>query len=216
MAEALSFGQNRRWRRFLASRIDVPPGATVLDVATGTGGVALEIAGRTGARVIGMDQSPEMLAAGRGRLAREGMDGRVRLVQGQAERLPFRDGAFGALTFTYLLRYVDDPAATLREMARVVRPDGIIASLEFAVPERPGWRAAWLVYTRALLPLGGLVASAQWYRTGRFLGPSISDFSRRYPLPEQARMWREAGIARVRYRTMSLGGGVVVWGERSG
>jgi demethylmenaquinone methyltransferase/2-methoxy-6-polyprenyl-1,4-benzoquinol methylase len=216
MAEALSFGQNRRWRRFLVSRIHVPPRATVLDVATGTAGVAIELAGRTGARVVGLDQSPEMLAAGRQRLAQAGMDGDVRLVQGHAERLPFPDEAFDGLTFTYLLRYVEDPAATLRELARVVRTGGTIASLEFAVPERIGWRTAWLVYTRALLPVGGLLASTQWYRTGRFLGPSITDFYRRYPLSEQARMWQEAGIARVRYRTMSLGGGVVMWGERRG
>jgi demethylmenaquinone methyltransferase/2-methoxy-6-polyprenyl-1,4-benzoquinol methylase len=216
MAEALSFGQNRRWRRFLVSRINVPPSAAVLDVATGTAGVAIELAGRTGARVIGLDQSPEMLAAGGERLAQAGMDGDVRLVQGQAERLPFADEAFDGLTFTYLLRYVEDPAATLRELARVVRTGGTIASLEFAIPERIGWRAAWLVYTRALLPVGGLLASTQWYRTGRFLGPSITDFYRRYPLSEQARMWQEAGIARVRYRTMSVGGGVVMWGERRG
>ena len=137
------------------------------------------------------------------------------LVLGQAERLPFPDGAFDALSFTYLLRYVDDPAATLSELARVVRPGGTVASLEFAVPVHPLFRAAWMAYTRVVLPASGRLASVEWYRTGRFLGPSITRFYRRYPLEEQGRMWRDAGIERVRYRTMSLGGGIVMWGSRA-
>jgi demethylmenaquinone methyltransferase/2-methoxy-6-polyprenyl-1,4-benzoquinol methylase len=188
----------------------------MLDVATGTAAVALEILRRTGGRVVGVDQSPEMLAAGKDRGRRAGVSGRLSLVQAKAERLPFGDATFDGLSFTYLLRYVDDPVATMRELARVVRPGGIIANLEFAVPDHPVWRAAWLVYTRALLPAGGRLASRAWYRTGRFLGPSISDFDRRYPLPEQGRMWRDAGIENVRYRAMSLGGGVVIWGTRRG
>jgi len=216
MAELLSFGQNRRWRRFMVSRLPDLPGARVLDVATGTGGVAVEIVRRTGARVVGLDQSPEMLSGARRALAGAGMDGRVRLVLGQGERLPFPDGAFDAVTFTYLLRYVNDPSATLRELARVVRPGGVLANLEFMVPPNAAWRAAWILYTRVGLPLGGLTASREWFRTGRFLGPSISGFYRRYPLSEQGRWWREAGILPVRYRTMSLGGGVVIWGTKSG
>jgi len=215
MAQALSFGQNRRWRRFLVGRLGAGPRWTVLDVATGTAGVALEAARRTGARVVGVDQSPEMLASGRDAIGRAGMDGRVALVLGQAERLPFPDGAFDALSFTYLLRYVDDPAATLSELARVVRPGGTVASLEFAVPVHPLFRAAWMAYTRVVLPASGRLASVEWYRTGRFLGPSITRFYRRYPLEEQGRMWRDAGIERVRYRTMSLGGGIVMWGSRA-
>ena len=214
MAEALSFGQNARWRRFLASRVPAGVDSRVLDVATGTAGVAIELARLTGARVVGIDQSPEMVRWGREAIRRAGLDDRIRLVLGQAERLPFPDGSFDHLTFTYLLRYVDDPAATLRELARVVRPGGIVACLEFSVPLNPLWRAAWFAYTRTALPLAGLLASREWYRTGRFLGPSISRFYRRYPLERQASMWSEAGLERVRYRTMSLGGGIVMWGEK--
>jgi demethylmenaquinone methyltransferase/2-methoxy-6-polyprenyl-1,4-benzoquinol methylase len=215
MAEALSFGQNGRWRRFLVSRIEAGPRSEVLDVATGTAGVALEVARRTGARVVGVDQSPEMLACARRAVRGAGMNGRVALVLGQAERLPFPDAAFDALSFTYLLRYVDDPARTLRELARVVRPGGTVAGLEFAVPVHPAWRAAWFAYTRTLLPAVGRLASVEWYRTGRFLGPSITRFYRSYPLAEQGRMWRDAGIDRVRYRLMSLGGGIVMWGSKA-
>ena len=67
---------------------------------------------------------------------------------GRAERLPFPDETFDALTFTYLFRYVDDPAAAMRELARVVRPGGTIATLEFHVPEQPLLRAGWYAYTR--------------------------------------------------------------------
>jgi demethylmenaquinone methyltransferase/2-methoxy-6-polyprenyl-1,4-benzoquinol methylase len=98
----------------------------------------------------------------------------------------------------------------------VVRPGGTLANLEFLVPPNPVWRAAWVLYTRVGLPVGGLVASREWWATGRFLGPSISGFYRLHPLSEQGRWWRDAGLAPVRYRPMSLGGGVVIWGTKPG
>ena len=79
----------------------------------------------------------------------------MRLVVGQAERLPFPDNSFDALTFTYLLRYVADPAATLRELARVLKPGAAIASLEFSVPRTRFWRFWWWLYTRGILPVAG-------------------------------------------------------------
>ena len=117
----LSLGQDPRWRRFLVSRIEVGRDDTVLDVATGTAAVAIELVRRTGCSVVGLDQSPEMLAAGRERVEAAGLADRIRIVEGSAEQLPFPDGSFDALTFTYLLRYVEDPAATLAELARVVQ-----------------------------------------------------------------------------------------------
>ena len=135
-------------------------------------------------------------------------------MEGRAERLPFDDGSFDALTFTYLLRYVDDPAATLRELARVVRPGGTIAALEFGLP-RGVWRAAWEVYVRAVLPLAGRALSRGWYEVGRFLGGSIRDLYTRLPLERQVELWRDAGIHDVHARSLSLGGGVVVWGRRA-
>jgi demethylmenaquinone methyltransferase/2-methoxy-6-polyprenyl-1,4-benzoquinol methylase len=212
LAEVLSFGQNGRWRRFRVSRLDVGPGQRVLDVATGTAGVAIAIAAGTGARVVGLDQSPEMMAGGRRAAEDAGVP--VSFVLGQGERLPFDHGAFDAVTFTYLLRYVDDPPATLRELARVLRPGGVLANLEFLVPSNPVWHAAWLLYTRVGLPVGGRLASREWQATGRFLGPSISGFYREHPLTEQGGWWRGAGISPVRYRPMSLGGGIVIWGTK--
>jgi len=205
-AALLSFGQDPRWRRFLVSR--VPPGVRVLDVATGTGAVARELLAR-GCSVVGLDQSPAMLAEARRRLPPE-----VELVEASADSLPFPDGVFDALTFTYLLRYVDDPGATLRELTRVVRPGGTVAALEFAVP-RGLWRPAWELYVRVGLPTAGRVLSPGWHEVGRFLGPSIRGFYERYPLPAQLELWRAAGIRDVRARRMSLGGGVVISGTKT-
>jgi demethylmenaquinone methyltransferase/2-methoxy-6-polyprenyl-1,4-benzoquinol methylase len=215
LEELLSFGQNRRWRRAMVDAVADGRPHTVLDVATGTAGVALMLAGRTGADVTGVDLTEAMLHRGRVRvdLAREP---RVRLAVARAEELPFPDAAFDALTFTYLLRYVADPAATLRELARVVRPGGVVASLEFAVPPPPVWLPAWRLYTRVVLPAAGFVTGGrEWAHVGRFLGPSIEDHYRRYPVERHVEMWREAGLEDVRVRTMSLGGGLVMRGRRT-
>jgi demethylmenaquinone methyltransferase/2-methoxy-6-polyprenyl-1,4-benzoquinol methylase len=210
----LSLGQDPRWRRFLVSRVDVGPDYEVLDVATGTAAVAIELARATGCSVVGLDQSTEMLATARVRVEAAGLSERIRLVAGDAQRLPFEDASFDALTFTYLLRYVDDPAATMRELARLVRRGGTIAMLEFAVP-RGAWRPAWELYVRAGLPLAGRAISPGWREVGSFLGGSIRDFWRRHSLESLLELWRAAGVEDVRARRLSLGGGIVVWGRRA-
>ena len=203
---ALSFGQDPRWRRLLVSRLP-NDGGEVLDVATGTGLVAKALVER-GFRVTGVDQSPEMLA-----LARQRFGDRVELVEASADELPFADRSFDHLTFTYLLRYVDDPAATLRELARVVRPGGTVAMLEFGLP-RGVWRPPWDLWVGVGLPLAGRLLSPGWHEVGRFLGPSIRRFHAALPEPQLVALWRAAGIADVRVRRPSLGGGLVVWGRR--
>lgn len=215
-ASLLSFGQDPRWRRFLASRVEAGPGDTILDVATGTAAVARELTSRSGCRVVGVDQSAEMLAEGRRQVARAGVSSLVELRQAQAEKLPFDDAAFDGLTFTYLLRYVDDPAATMREVARVVKPGGTIAMLEFFTPANPLARISWEGYVRYGLPLLGRLIAPGWHEVGRFLGPSIRRFWTAYPLERLLELWREAGIEDVRVRRLSLGGGIVVWGRRGG
>jgi demethylmenaquinone methyltransferase / 2-methoxy-6-polyprenyl-1,4-benzoquinol methylase len=208
-ARLLSFGQDPRWRRSLVSRVQAGPGDTVLDVAAGTGAVSIELVRQKGCSVVALDQSPEMLAVARGRVPAG-----VRLVEGEADHLPFPDGSFDALTFTYLFRYVDDPGATLRELARVVKPGGTIAALEFGVPANRLARALWRLYVRAGLPLAGRLISTGWLDVGRFLGPSIEELWRRLPLDRQLELWREAGIEDVRFRRLSFGAGVVTWGRR--
>jgi demethylmenaquinone methyltransferase/2-methoxy-6-polyprenyl-1,4-benzoquinol methylase len=215
LSAALSFGQDPRWRGAMVAAVAASPTERVLDVATGTGLVARELVRRYGCSVVGLDQSAEMLAGARRRLGAEpALAQRIELVRGEAERLEFAEAEFDHLTFTYLLRYVDDPGATLAGLARVVRPGGRIASLEFGLPEPPIWRPLWWLYTRIGLPGLGRLFGRDWYEVGRFLGPSIEALYDRWPLDRQRELWASAGISQVRQRRMSLGGGVVTWGVR--
>ena len=215
LAELLSFGQDRRWRDEMVGHVVDREPARILDVACGPAAVTCALAGRTSARVVGLDLSVDMLTEGVANVSRSGFGDRVSMVLGRGEQLPFEDGAFDGLTFTYLLRYVADPAATIAELARVVRPGGPIASLEFAVPPKSGWRAAWWLYTRGVLPVAGLATGGPaWFHVGRFLGPSISSHYGQYPIPWTLEAWHDAGIDDVAHRSMSLGGGLVVWGVR--
>ena len=216
LSAALSFQQDPRWRRALVDAIAPRAGQRILDVATGTGMVAAELLARErDCMVVGLDQSEQMLARARARFAAGPDSGRVELIAGQAERLPFADATFDALTFTYLLRYVDDPPATMRELARVLRPGGRIASLEFGVPPRAIPRLAWRLYTAVGLPALGRIFSREWYEVGRFLGPSIAGFYARHPLPAIVGYWQAAGLRDVRVRRMSLGGGIVMSARRA-
>jgi len=216
LAEVLSFGQNGRWRRAMVDQvIDAEP-QRILDVATGTAGVALHLARRSTGRIVGLDLTEAMLRRGQANVRRTGAGSRIDLVAGSADQLPFPDNAFDALTFTYLLRYVADPAATLRELARVVKPGAPVASLEFHVPPQPFWRFWWWLYTRTLLPAAGRLAGRSWFEVGRFLGPNISEHYRRCPLPWTVDAWRDAGFVDVGVRLMSLGGGLVMWGTKDG
>jgi len=200
-----SFGQDPRWRRALVAEVRADADDVVLDVATGTGLVAVELARRYGSRVVALDRSVDMLAEA---ARRNGLISA--LVNARAERLPFADATFDHVTFTYLLRYVDDPAATVRELARVLKPGGRLAALEFGVPSSPLAFVLWRLYTRAMLPLAGWLVSRRWRDVSAFLGPSIERFYRAHPQREVERYWREAGLADVRARRMSLGGGIVM------
>ncbi len=182
----------------------------MLDVATGTGAVARELVRRHGCRVVGLDQSAAMLEE-----ARRTLPPRVELVLGEAQSLPFDEASFDGLTFTYLLRYIDDPATTLHELARVVKPGGTIASLEFGVPENAAARVVWDAYVGVGLPLAGRAVGRGWEEVGRFLSTSIESFWERYPLEAQLAWWEEAGIADVYVRRLTFGAGVVVWGRRA-
>lgn len=216
LAEVLSFGQNARWRKELVARIASADPKLVLDVATGTAGVAIALATHTRANVIGVDISEAMMERGRRRVSSEGLADRVRLESGRAEELAFANASFDAVSFTYLLRYVEDPAATINELVRVLRPGGVLACLDFFVPPNPAWRAAWWFYTRAVLPAAGLLfGGTVWWRVGRFLGPNISSHYRRWPLQRIVAAWEAAGMVDVEHRVMSVGGGVVMWGRKA-
>jgi demethylmenaquinone methyltransferase / 2-methoxy-6-polyprenyl-1,4-benzoquinol methylase len=214
-ARLLSLGQDPRWRRFLVSRLPVEPDEAVLDVATGTAAVALELVRQKGCSVVGVDQSPEMLEEARRRVRLAAETERVRLVEAGAGDLPFEDATFGGLTAAYLLRYLDDLPTGLRELARVLRPGATAAALDFGVPPAPLPRAAWNLYVDVGLPALGRAISPGWREVGRFLGASIREFDARFPLPRLVALWHEAGFQDVRARRLSLGGCTVVWGRRA-
>ena len=215
LAELLSFGQNRRWRAEMVSHVAPAPGGTVLDVATGTAGVAIRLAERSRTTVVvGLDITEPMLRRAAANVESRRLGDRILLVAGRAEELPFADASVDALTFTYLLRYVSDPAATLSEMARVVRGGSAVACLDFTVPPRLRWRALWWLYTRLVLPVAGRPFGREWYDVGRFLGRSISSFHRRHPPEAVVAAWEAAGLTCEGVRLMSLGGGLVMWGRK--
>jgi demethylmenaquinone methyltransferase/2-methoxy-6-polyprenyl-1,4-benzoquinol methylase len=215
LAQILSFGQDLRWRSAMVERVVGVEPQLMLDLACGPCTVTKKLSTVMSGHIVSLDLSEAMLDQGRRVVERSSLTSRVSLVRARAEQLPFADATFDALTFTYLLRYVEDPAATLREVARVVKPGGAISSLEFSVPPRPGWRVAWWLYTRILLPVGGFLTGGRaWWDAGRFLGPSISRHYRLYSLEWTRDAWRRAGIDHVEVRRMSLGGGVIISGYR--
>ena len=205
----LSFGQDARWRARLVQSVQAEPDDRVLDVATGTGLVARALRERYGCEVVGLDRSADMLSRAAAR------DGHIPLVRARAESLPFADDSFDHVTFTYLMRYVDDPAATMRELARVVRPGGRLVALDFGVPPNPIVRALWQVYTTIGLPLVGRVISERWSSVGAFLRGSIERFDREHGADVE-RDWTDAGLREIRVERMSFGAGVVMSAVKAG
>jgi demethylmenaquinone methyltransferase / 2-methoxy-6-polyprenyl-1,4-benzoquinol methylase len=212
-ALVLSLFQYRRWHRFLLSRLHLPPGARVLDMATGTGALAFDLFSRTDSIVTGADITRPMLLQAQAR-ADEQPDDRLRLIECSAEAPPFAAESFDAITFAYLLRYVSGVPVTLQGLARLLRPGGTMASLDFAVPHG-AWYPPWRLYTDVVLPAGGRLFSREWHDVGSFLGPSIRDFYRRWPEGRLLDTWREAGFSDVHSRRLSLGGAIVIWGTKA-
>jgi len=210
----LSYGQYRRWHRSLVERLTLPAPALVLDMATGTGAVAFRVARRPQVRVIAADITRAMLLQAQARAARDGQSAAIDLIECTAEAIPFPDAAFDAVIFTYLLRYVSDVPGTLRELARVLRPGGMMLSQDFAVP-RGVFYPLWRLHTDVVLRLGGALISPGWGRAGAFLGGSIRDFYRRWPEERILRAWRDAGIVDVQSKRLSLGGAIVIWGRKA-
>ena len=213
-SQLLSFFQANAWRKFLVSRLSASPGDTLLDICTGTAGVALDMVEATGTTVVGVDLSAEMLRFAQNNVKHEEKTEQVSLVLGRAETLGFSDNSFDAVCFTYLLRYVDKPKATLEEIIRVLKPHGQLISLEFGVPGNPVIRQFWKAYTRLALPLAGWMTSPSWHYVGNFLGPSITEFYKSHPLPDIKQMWVDLGIANVQVKELTMGGGVVMWGTK--
>ena len=214
--DLFSFFQYRRWRRYLVSRLPSGSDATVLDLCTGTAGVAMQAARTHQCRVVGVDLSPKMLSRAQHNLSSNGLASQVTLVMGRAESLAFADDCFDAVCVTFLLRYVDDPESTMLEIIRVLKPGGCLLSLEFSVPRNPIAQVLWHVYTRALLPMAGALVSRGWRNVGAFLGPSISHLYQSYTEDNLRVLWLRLGILDVQVKRLSLGGALVMWGAKAG
>ena len=183
----MSLGQDGRWRREMVSRIGDASGPRILDVAAGTGLVSRALARyRPDARITALDPSETMLSTGVTENGAAGLATRIAPVLGRAEALPFRDATFDAVTFTYLLRYVDDPPEAVRELARVLRPGGTLASLEFHVPDDPVLRLGWRWYTRYALPAIGAAVSPAWRGPARSSGRASNGSSNERPCPNRS------------------------------
>ncbi|HEU0031356.1 MAG TPA: bifunctional demethylmenaquinone methyltransferase/2-methoxy-6-polyprenyl-1,4-benzoquinol methylase UbiE [Kofleriaceae bacterium] len=186
----LSLGLDKSWRRRTVRALNLGEQPRVLDLATGTGDLAIDIARMApGATVIGLDPSHEMLAVAERKLARRELGDRVSLVVGDAQQLPYRNCELDAVTIAFGIRNVPDRMQALREMARVVRPGGRIAILELCEPKRGVLGKLARLHTRHVVPrLGALLSGAREYR---YLQTSIAAFP---PAEEFAAMMERAGL----------------------
>ena len=205
MNDLMSFGAHRLWKQFALSQTGLRPGRRALDVAGGTGDLAMGMlrqVGKTG-RVVLSDINPSMLDVGRDRLLDRGFVGNLECMVADAERLPFEDDSFDCVTIGFGLRNVTDKAAALRSMYRVLKPGGQLLVLEFSKPVAPGLVPLYDAYSFNVLPLLGrfVAGDAASYR---YLAESI----RMHPDQETLlEMLRAAGFAQARYHNLS--GGIV-------
>ena len=205
MNDLMSLGIHRAWKQDFAARSGVLPGDRVLDLAGGTGDIAALMSKRVGAngKVVLTDVNEAMLDVGRRRLEDRGIVSNVEFALVDAEKLPFADGEFNAVTIAFGLRNVTDKDAALREMHRVLRPGGRAMILEFSKVQAEPLKKIYDTWSFGVLPvLGKLVASDE--DSYRYLAESIRKHP---PQDELAAMMREAGFADVAYRNLT--GGIV-------
>jgi demethylmenaquinone methyltransferase/2-methoxy-6-polyprenyl-1,4-benzoquinol methylase len=211
MNRLMTGGRDRAWRRAAARAADPPPGSLALDLATGTGDLALALLAQTRVRaVVGVDFVEGMLRLGRAKLAAQG-ERRVALLAGDALRLPFADASFGCVASAFLLRNLADLRAGLAEMRRVTAPGGTVAALEITQPALPGWREIFRLYFHHVVPaVGALVAGDRAAYT--YLPRSVD----RFVTPaELARLMAAVGLADVRVRRVGLGTVTIHVGRRA-
>lgn len=197
----LSLGIDQRWRRKAVQALELPAAARVLDLATGTADLALLIARQgPGVRVVGLDPAERMLAVGREKTRKAGVDDRVELITGDAETLPFPDQSFDGVTIAFGIRNVPDRPKALREMLRVTRPGGRVAVLELSEPRGGIISRVARFHVHRLVPwIGGLLSGAREYG---YLQQSIAAFP---PAEEFAAIMEQAGLEMVRTERMILG-----------
>ncbi len=198
----LSAGLDRRWRATAVAALGLPDGARVLDVCTGTGDLAIAaVQGGTNVSVVGVDFAAEMLRLGREKVRAGGLARAIRLVRGDATRIPLADRTCDAATIGFGVRNVADPEAVLADIARALRPGGRLAILEFGQPRIPGIRTLYLWYFRYVLPLVGRAVSKH-DSAYSYLPASVGNFP---PPPEFARLIESCGFRDVRAVPLTFG-----------
>lgn len=208
----LSLGIDRRWRRFAVSQLSVTVGGRVLDIATGTCDVALEIAARTpeSVRIVGEDFTQGMLVQGKRKLERSPLGQRILLVNAPCEEIPHPDACFDAITIAFGIRNVVERDKGLKEMWRVLKPGGRVVILEFSNPRSRLFRRLYYFYFRRLLPaIGGLFSQRSAYQ---YLPDSVLEFP---PQEEFCTMLRDAGFKNVSFTDLTFGIASVYVGDRS-
>ncbi len=198
MNRLMTGGMDRGWRR-LAARLCEPQGKLALDLATGTGDLAVELVRQGARQVVGVDFCPPMLGAASEKTGLLGS--RIRLLAGDAMALPFADESFDCAANGFLLRNVADLPRALRELARVLKPDGRLVCLEITHPPSRLFRALFQPYFYGLVPwLGSLISGDG--AAYKYLPDSLSRFP---DAPRLAQSMREAGFSEVNYRYLSFG-----------
>ncbi len=200
----LSAGLDRRWRARAVRELGLTGSEDVLDMCTGTADLAIEAVTTTRGQareVVGVDFAGEMLRLGLDKVRAAGLQSRVHLVRGDATRVPLPDGRFDAAMVAFGIRNVQDPVAAAGEFARVLRPGGQLAVLEFGFPKIPGITAAYRAYFKYLLPLVGRLISKH-QEAYAYLPASVEQF----PSPEAfAAMLQSQGFSSVRTVPLTFG-----------
>lgn len=155
----ISLGTDIKWRKRIVALLREGAPKRILDIATGTGDLAIALSDTGAEKIVGLDLSPGMLEVAASKLAQKGLQGTVELVQGDSEKLPFSDGAFDAVTVAFGVRNFENLDQGLREIHRVLRPGGQLAILETSVPTRTPLKQGYRLYTKYLLPLMGRLFS---------------------------------------------------------
>jgi demethylmenaquinone methyltransferase/2-methoxy-6-polyprenyl-1,4-benzoquinol methylase len=207
----LSLNADRLWRKSLVRRAHVDRSSRVLDVATGTGDVAVAFAAAGVERITGLDRSEGMLAVGREKVERRGLGTRVRLIEGDALDMPFADGSFDVSTMAFGLRNLPDYAGGISEMARVVRSGGRVLVLEFFPPRSSLFHSLYRFYLGRILPIVGRIISGS-DEAYRYLASSIETFIAH---EDMMRYMNEAGLIEIDKKMLTGGIAYIYSGTKS-
>lgn len=209
----LSAGRDKYWRRVAVDELPLEKGGSFLDVATGTGDIALSLihrASKDDARVVGVDFSEGMLKLGRDKVKKEGLEDRIELRLADATALPFEDNLFQGAIVAFGLRNFSDTEKGLKEMLRVVAPGGRVVILEFTNPKNPLFRRMYYFYFRNILPLiGGIISGNR--KAYQYLPDSVMDF----PSSDRLKsLMEKCGMQKVRYKLLTFGVAALHVGEK--